>query len=189
MSSPIDLSNMTERERRLLALMGVFFGILMVALGVNLFLGAMDTKREEIERYEGAFDAMTEVAPIYLDKKASTTGEQSRFRPEVLVNNDIQLTSFVATHASAVDLKVDNYDEKKLPLSDKKGGPIIVEYTVRANVRQTEMAKLLKLLERIEKSPEPVIIKRVTVRDVRNKPGDVRTDFVIASYIQKEEEK
>ena len=95
-----------------------------------------------------------EVAPVYLQKKQASSEGGARFSTEVLTSNNIKLTSFVATHAAAVEMKIDNYDEKELPLSDKKGGPIIIEYTVRANVRSTEMTKLLQLLDRIEKSKE-----------------------------------
>ena len=58
---------------------------------------------------------------------------------------------------------------------------------IDAMIREAEMEKLLKLLDRVEKSKEPVIIKRINLRDVRNKKGMVRANITISTYTMKEQ--
>ena len=179
----------TDSERRWIILLGINFAVLAVFGGIYLFTQSLDETRREIAQYESALDALTEAGPQYLEAKrqeASKDTNANRFTPEILSKNRLQLTSFVATIAKSVDLKVDNYDEDQQPLKlDGRENLIVTENTVRVDIREADFTKLLQLLEKIEKSTEPVVIKRINIRDVRNKTGMVRADIVIATYTQK----
>lgn len=188
------LQNLSEREQRLLSLMAVNFCILAIAGGVYMFRQSQQKTRAEIEQYEKALDALQEFGPAYLAQQSqAASGEADedarRFSAERLKKNNLKLTSFVATHASAVDLKVDNYDEDQLPLStNKDGGPIITENQVKVDIKSAEMDKVVQLLDRIEESREPVIIKRINLRDIAREPGKVRANLVISTFVQKDQE-
>ncbi len=187
-------TNLSDRERRLVGLMLTNFVILGVAVGIYLFNQSQDATRSEITQYEETLDALREYGPTYLKRQqaeAQGGAEEAanKFSADKLTNNDLALTSFVATQASAVDIKIDNYDEDSLPMSSNKdSGPIITEKQLRIDIREAELAKLMKMLDRIEKSPEPVVIKRINMRDVRNKPGHVRANVTISTYVQKSQE-
>ena len=187
------LSKLNDRERRLLTIMVVNFAILAVVVVVILFRNSLNETRDEIDQYDAALDALTEYGPRYIENqnkaKEGESEEAQRFSAETLSKNDLKLTSFIATHASAVDVKVDKYDEDSLPLTTKKDdGPLLTENQVKLDIREAELKKLLDMLDRIEKSPEPVIIKRINLRELRKKPGKVRANVVVATYFQKERE-
>ena len=186
-------TKMTERERRLVLLMVGNFVLLGIALGVYLFHQSQTETEAEIEQYADTLDAVREFGPLYLRRKqAEESGgdeDAKRFTGELLSKNDLALTSFVATQASAVDIKIDNYDEDSLPLSSNKdSGPVITEKQLRIDIREADLEKLMRMLERIEKTREPVVIKRINLREVRNKPGQVRANITISTYVQKERE-
>jgi uncharacterized coiled-coil protein SlyX len=186
--------NLTDRERKLVTLMVCNFLFLGLAGSIYFFNKSLAETEDEIARYEKTLDALTEYGPRYLERQAREEGgakdeDERRFTAELLKKNKLQLTSFVATQASAVDIKVDNYDEDSLKLSTKdSSGPIITEQQLRVDIREAEMEKMLKLLDRIEKSKEPVVIKRINLRDVRNKKGFVRANITISTYTMKEQE-
>lgn len=186
------LSNLTDRERKLVALMLFNFVALTIVASVFMFYNSLSSTRAEIEQYEQTLDALAEFGPKYLAQQAGGAGggEQDAFSTQALAENDLQLTSFVATQASAVDLKIDNYDEDSLPIgsSNKDKGPILLEQQLRVDIREAELPKLLEMLDRIQKSPEPVVIKRINLRDVRGKKGHVRANITVSTYIQKEQE-
>lgn len=191
-SKPKGLASLNERERRLLG------GALFVFLFLGSFLiyyvaqNAQDKTEREIASLENVLKTLAHDGPEYLEReqsKSAASAETDRFAPERLLKNDLKLTSFVAQNADATGIKVDNYDEGQLPLSTAKdGGPIITKKTLRFDIREAPMPSLLQLLDRIEKSREPVIIESVNMRDVRNKPGTVRVTVTIATFVQKNKE-
>ncbi len=187
------LASLSDREKKLVGLMLVNFLILAVAGGVYFFNKSQESTQKEIEQYQSTLDALQEFGPVYIKQQNASEGavdlDAQRFSAETLRKNKLKLTSFVATHASAVDLKVDNYDEDQLPLSTgKDDGPIITENLIKVDIKQGEMDKVILLLDRIEKSKEPVIIKRINLRNLSRKPGMVRANIVISTYVQKEQE-
>ncbi len=188
------LSNLSEREKKLVVLMLINFCVLTIAGAIYFFTQSQDSTRKEITQYEKTLEALQEFGPVYISQQAQENGtsdaDAQRFSADVLKNNRLKLTSFVATHASAVDIKIDNYDEDELPLSagNKDGGPIITENQIKIDIKEGEMDKVILLLDRIEQSKEPVIIKRINLRELRRKPGMVRANLVISTFIQKDPE-
>lgn len=188
------LSKLTERERRLAMAMFAVFGVILILVPVTLVQGSMDEVQTETEQYRNALDLLAAGAPQYLEQKKSQKQNQSHkdVSDEVLENNDLKLTSFVAEQASAVDITVTSYDEDQLPFGDSKSdeGPIIIENQLRVEIREAEMAKLVSLMDRIEKSKEPVFIKRLDVRKhrARNSEGKVRAVLTVSTFVRKEKE-
>lgn len=189
------LSNLSERERKLLTLMLGNFVFLGLAVSVYMFQQSLAKTEAEIAQYQEALDALTEYGPKYLamqreaEQGDSEDDRAQLFTGERLKKNDLQLTSFLATHASAVNIKVDNYDEDQLPLSTgEDDGPIITEMLLKVDIREAKMSTLMQMLERIEESREPVIIKRINIRDRSKKPGYVRAYITVSTYVQKDQE-
>lgn len=185
----------TPSERTLLkAMLGVFT---LLALGM-VFYSFSEGQSEietEIAEYQSTLKLLSAQGPTYAKAKAdlklkskSDTASQ-KFAPERLKNNKVQLTSLVAELAQKSNIKVDKYDEDELALSSgKDGGPVIKEKILRFDVRDAEMPNLLALLDAIERSTEPVFIKRINLREVRRKEGHVRAYVTLATYIQKDQE-
>lgn len=185
---------LSDRERKGLMAMGLILTFLLVALIVGLFQRSLGELERETVRYEQALNMLAMVGPQYMQNSAQTedsSGRSARFSAEVLTNNDLKLTSFVATHAAATNITVSSYDEDQITLGAKSKtdtGPITIERQLRVDIREAEMDKFLELLERIENSREPVIIKRMDVRALRNQQGSVRALLVVSTYIRRDKE-
>ncbi len=186
-------SGLSERERYMVAGLGIWFGLLFPAVGVYFFQQSLGETEVEIAAYKDALTTMAQYGPDYIEAKqaagASKGKEGDKFSKEVMSKNTLALTSFVADHASAVDIKIDNYDENTIPKSGgKDGGPIITEKELRIEIRMAKVAKIMELLDRIDKSSEPVVIKRINLRDVRKNPGNARATISISTYTLQEQE-
>ena len=190
-------SGLKDSERKGLIGLGVWFGLLIPAVAVYFFQQSLADTEDEIARYKDALTTMAQYGPEYMQakrdaelaKKGKTGGEGEKFSREVMLKNDLALTSFVADHASAVDIKIDNYDENVIPKSGgKDGGPIITEKELRIEIRKAKVSKIMQLLDRIDKSKEPVVIKRINLRDVRKNPGNARVTISVSTYTLTEQE-
>ncbi len=180
----------TPSERRYFALMLITFASLGLFVGVMAFRGSMEEIQKEADDYRSALDYLALAGPDYVAQKASRSAKKSHKKvdDETLASNAIKLTSFVAEHAAAAQITVTSYDEDSLPFGGsgkKDDGPIIIEKQLRVEIRDAEMSKLLELLDRIEKSPEPVFVKRLDIRD-QKKPGEVRAVVTVSTFIKKE---
>ena len=187
-------SALSDRERKGLIAMALVMTLLLVALIVGLFQRSLGDLERESQRYEQALNLLSVVGPQYAQKTAGSSegsGRDARFSADVLSKNDLKLTSFVATHAAATNITVSSYDESTMPLGAKSKtdtGPITTERQLSVDIREAEMDKFLELLERIESSREPVIIKRMDVRALKNQPGSVRVLLVVSTYIRRDKE-
>jgi len=184
-------ANLNERERKGLVFLGFFLPVVFMVIASIAFHNSMASIRNDTQRYKAALDLLTAAGPAYAEKKSESARPQGHkhISEEVLSKNDIKLTSFVAEHAQAVDIDVTSYDEDELPFGKKdSGGPIVVEKQLRVEIRSADMNKLIRLLDRIEKSDEPVFVKRVDVRKHRKKPGDVRAVLTVSTFVKKEQE-
>ncbi|MBA2664194.1 MAG: hypothetical protein H0U74_18020 [Bradymonadaceae bacterium] len=185
---------LSERERKGLIGMGVVLCVLLLALVVGLFQRSLGELERDTQRYQQALSLLAVAGPAYrLKSEQPVEGSErlARFSEEVLTNNDLKLTSFVATHAAATNIIVSSYDEDQMPLGSKSKtdtGPIIIERQLRVDIRETQIDRLIELLDRIEKSREPVIVKRMDVRAQRNQPGTVRVLLVVSTYIRRDKE-
>lgn len=185
---------LSERERKGLVAMVLVLTFLLVALVVGLFQRSLGELELETQRYEQMLNLLAMSGPQYLQNTSKPTddsGRNARFSADILSNNDLKLTSFIATHAAATNITVSSYDEDQMPLGAKSKtdtGPITIERQLRVDIREAEMDKFLELLERIENSREPVIIKRMDVRALRNNEGSVRVLLVVSTYIRRDKE-
>ena len=183
---------LSEREQMLIKLMLGVFAALALFVVVALAQQAVMDLEEQTMQYESALSLLASQGPEYATAQAvgdDDDGEVTRadlFTDEVLRDNQVQLTSYVASHASAVDVSVSSYDVDEQPLGssrrgDEESGPMIEERQLRADIRNADMDKLIELLHRIEESREPVVIKRIDVRSVRDE-GKVRALLIVSTF-------
>lgn len=179
-------ANLTEREQTLLkAMLGVFV-VLAIFIVIALARGAVADLEEETMQYQAALSLLATQGPAFAAAQQGSAGEaQTRadlFTEEILSDNPVQLTSYVASHASAVSVSVSSYDVDESPLgSARDDGPLIEEQQLRADIRDAEMDSFIELLHRIEESRDPVVIKRLDVRSVRDE-GKVRALLIVSTY-------
>lgn len=187
------LSELSDRERTLLGAMAIIMPTLLAILVLGVFYTSLGEVEESTRRYQQSLDLVSTVGPSYLERRQSSAGEdglRARFSDEVMTNNELKLTSFIATQAAAVDINVSSYDESELPIGSKSGadGPLITERKLKIEIRDAQFDTLLKLLERIETSGEAVVIKRIDMRAKRRQPGKVTARIEVSTYVKKDQE-
>lgn len=186
-------SNLTDREQKLVVAMAIVLPLVVVALVVGIFSRSLGSIESQTQSYENALELVAAGGPAYLNSKNAGDGSgglADQFTEEVLTNNQVKLTSFIASKASAAGVKVSSYDSEEIPIGSKSGdksGPIIVEKRVKVDIRDAQNKDLLKFLEEIETSGEPVVIKRIDVRGKHRSPGEVRARVEVSTFIKREQ--
>ena len=184
------LSRLSEKEKIQLTVWAMFMCVMLSIAAVIFFNRQMEEIDQDTGRYEAALDYLATAAPAFAERNKATgaQGTHKNVDDEALRKNDIKLTSFVAQLAEKAKLEVSSYDESELPFGNTKdGGPIVVEKSLRVNIREAPMTALIDLLERVHKAPEPVFVKRLDIRGKRKKPGIVRATVTVSTYLKKEE--
>lgn len=182
---------LNDREKLLVKVAGVILPIAAFSVIGILVNNSVEAVRTEIDEKEKLLKTIGDVAPKYQQdqKKKGQDKQAQRFAPKKIENNDVKLTSFVATHATAVGVQVDSYDESDRPIggsdSDESEGSSLYKVRVRAEIREAEFSKFLKLMERIEQTNDPVIIERITLTEKRRDPGKVRATLYVTTFKKK----
>jgi len=180
-----------DREQLLIKIAGVVLPIVALAFVAIWHNQSLNETRNEIERYEQTLNLLGDIAPKYRGKNDSEgEGASDKFSREVLENNDIQLNSFVATHATAVGLQPETYDDNKRRLGggdDESEQSPLVKFTVDVEIREARIEKVKQLLERIETVDDPVVIERVTLSKKKRDTGKVRAELVVTTFKRKAE--
>lgn len=179
---------MTEREQMLVKVAGIVLPVIALTFVGLFFNNSLSSVHQEIDEHEQMLKLLGDVAPEYRKtQKKSGNKTTGKFSNEALEQNDVKLTSFVATHATAVGVQVDSYDENERPLgseSDEESSSL-TKLRVTVKIREADHEKLMKLLERIETAGEPVVIERITMTQKRRDPGKVRATLIVTTYKRK----
>lgn len=179
---------LTEREQMLVKVAGVVLPVIALTFVGLFFNNSLSTVRQQIDDHEQMLKLVGDVAPKYQKSQKEGTDKQAgKFSNEALEKNDVKLTSFVATHATAVGVQVDSYDENERPLGSENDeeSSSLTKLRVTVKIREADHEKLMKLLERIETANEPVVIERITMTQKRRDPGKVRATLIVTTYKRK----
>ncbi len=166
----------SERERRLLILLGAVF--LLLVVGGGLFLGSrriesmrknVALRQEEIAHFESIRDKYDDAVQM---KKKSTDKIQS---------NTTSLFSVLQKHATSVGLPLTDLSEKHLPVKD---APEVEEVTVDVNLKEISIDKLDTLLEKIEgrRSDGVVKVSKLRVKTRFDKPDMLEANFTVSTW-------
>lgn len=184
--------NLNDREQLLVKVAGVLLPLILLTFIGLVFNNSLNTTRTEIDEKQELLNKLAEIAPDYNNNKEDgAEKQQAKFSPEAIQNNNVKLTSFVATHATAVGVQVDSYDESERPISssggeaEDDGESSLYRADVTVEIRGAKTDKLLKLLERIETADKPVVLERVTLTNQRRNAGEVRATIIVATFKRK----
>lgn len=181
---------LNEREQMLVKIAGVVLPLVLLTIVGLLVDRSLDSVRRDIDKQKQLLTLLGDVAPQYQQQKEKSGADKksAKFSPERLEKNKVKLTSFVATHATAVGVQVDSYDETERPIgsdTEDEKGPSLYKLQVSVEIREAAFDKLLKLLERIEMASEPVVIERITLSEKRRKKGKVRATLIVTTFKRK----
>jgi type II secretory pathway component PulM len=184
-------SGLTDREQKLVVAMAIILPLVLITLVIGLFVRSLDDVESQTRTYENALELVAAGGPSYLEQKNDGSDADSlaaQFTEEVLTNNEVKLTSFIAAKASSAGIKVSSYDSEEIPIGSKSGdksGQLIIEKRVKIDIQDAQSDELLKFFEEIEASDEPVIVKRIDLRGQRRSPGEVRARVEVSTFVKK----
>jgi len=187
-------NQLNDREQKLVKIAGAVLPVVALTFVGLVFNNSLETTRQTIEEKERVLTMIGDVAPKYQarqdDEQGGAKGQTAKFSREAIDKNDVKLTSFVATHATAIGVQVDSYDESERPIgsdsSDDDEGASLFKADVTAKIRDVSMEKLLKLLERIETADKPVVIERITLTNKRREEGKIRATVIVSTFKRKQ---
>ncbi len=184
--------NLNDREQLWVKIAGVVLPLVLLTFIGLVFNNSLNATRTEIDEKKELLDKLAKIAPDYnKNQEDGAEQQQAKFSPEAIENNNVKLTSFVATHATAVGIQVDSYDESERPISSSggeaegDGESSLYRADVTVEIRGATTDKLLKLLERIETADKPVVLERVTLTNQRRNAGEVRATIIVATFKRK----
>ncbi len=181
-------AGLTDREQKLVVAMAVVLPLVVVALVIGVFNRSLSEIESQSQSYENALELVSAGGAEFAKKQNAQdedSGLAAQFTDEVLDDNQVKLTSFIASKATAAGVSVSSYDSEEHPIgssSGSKSGPIIVERRVKVDIRDARHDDILKFLEQIESSGEPVVIKRVDLRGKARSPGEVRARVEVSTF-------
>ncbi len=184
------LKNMSAKDKNQLSYLAMFvFCILTVFVGFFL-MQSLDSIDEETERYKSALELISTEGPKWRADKLSTVTADSHktFSEEMLAEDRIKLTSYVAKFADKEDVKIGSYDEKEIPFSNDTAGPIVTEHRLTAKISKTNMDNLINFLDAIEKSKDPVFIQRIDIRKRGKSDNEVKATIIVSTFSKSKEE-
>jgi len=184
---------LSAREKKMLAAMAIIMPILVMAVISGLFSRSLGSIEDQTREYQKSLDLLAVAGPVYLKKQAPTDQNTlaSLFTEEVLTDNPVKLTGFMAARATEAGVSPNSYDTEEIPLggsSSDKSQPMLFENKVRVDIRATQINDLMRFLEVIERSGEPVVIKRIDLRGNSRVPGEVRARVEVSTFVKKKKE-
>lgn len=149
------LTNMSPREQRLLAILGAVFGaMLFLGLPIYVYTGLSDA-RERNEEIREVMRRMGKARELLAKRKSERLALDLRYAKPAPA-----LASFIEKAASANGLEVPES-------SDQSPRPVDGGYTERATtvkMRKVNLKPLVKMLERIERSGHPVSVSVLSIK-------------------------
>ncbi len=169
--------NLTEREQRLVGLLGVIFALMIIALPLFLLVSSISDIETENAAIRRTLRDLRREQPRIAAREAQRSANAARYRQKAP-----PLGSFVEAQAQGQGLTVREVNDQP----DKVIGNFRRRH-VRASLRRVELRPAIKLLHAIENSEYPVGLERLQIENVRSGQGfDVQ--FGVIAYEASEEE-
>lgn len=183
--------NLSQREQRLVIVWIVamaFIGLFIVGVQIN---GAIQDRRDGIERYEKALKLITQKQDEYVQAKNSGGGGGKSLK-ERIETNDLKLKTFLDKEATRFDLKINNFKESTGLVGGKRGkaeAGDTIEESVTIEIDQADYDQFARFLDKLHSAPELLVIRRVDVQKPRRSasPQQVRVQMIISTFKKKGE--
>jgi general secretion pathway protein M len=171
------IARLEERERRLLAILGGVFGLIIVVL-VPVGLAAMvHSKSNENEALRLAATDIQDSREALEKAKAQRQAILERYsRPAP------QLAAFLAGLAQQVGVEIPETQDRQAVPHGKK----FTERMTKVALRKTGMLKLVRFMEKIEQSGHPVSISQLNIRKRGSEQDSYDVEMVVSAFDRKE---
>jgi type II secretory pathway component PulM len=169
------LSGLEERERRLLGLL-----LLVAVIGVVLappvaLYAVLHSRRSDVEAVRSAIGSIEEQAEAIARARADKDALAQRYqRPAP------QLQAFLAKLASEAGVEIPESQDRQVVPRGKR----FDERSTKITLRKVGMLKLVRFLEKIERSGHPVKVSQIDIRK-RPDPDSWDVDMIVSAFDRK----
>ncbi|MBN1612276.1 MAG: hypothetical protein JW940_36930 [Polyangiaceae bacterium] len=174
------IGRLEPRERRLLNLMFVVF-IIVVVVVVPLGLAAMTgARKSDNEQLRATVEAIESGRQAVAQAEAQREAIAARYRTPAPA-----LAGLLDGMARQSGLEIpESQDRAPVP-----HGKQFEERSTKILLRRVGMLGLVQFMERIENSPHPVIISRLSVRKRSTEPDSYDVEMIVSAFDRKAAEK
>jgi general secretion pathway protein M len=174
------INQLEDRERRLLGVLVLVFGvfvILIIPVGITAYLSSVNADNEAIR------EALTAIGDgrAALDKRAQERAEvEARYAQKAPA-----LAGYLASIAEQVNVEIpETQDQQAVP-----HGKSFEERSNKITMRDVGMLSLARFMERLAQSGYPVAVSRLNIRKRGTKPDSYNVQMTVSAYDQKAKEK
>jgi hypothetical protein len=170
------LAQLDDRERKLLGVLFVVFGVGLV-LALPLTIAAIvHSKKSDNEALHVAIESIYDNRDAIEKSKAAKNGVVERYaRPAP------PLAAFLAGLATQVGVEIpESQDRQSVP-----HGKRYTERLTKVVLRKVGMLKLVKFMEHIEQSGHPVSISQLNLRKRSSEPDSFDVELLISAFDRK----
>jgi hypothetical protein len=169
------MTRMTDRERRLVALLVGTFLVLVVGGSIYWASGRLSAKERRVK------DMRTTIAQITAMETEYREAEGKQRQAEMkLKTNNTSLFSLLQKSAGQLGLTLNDLNERKTPVKDTD----IVEVSVEVNLKEVSIDKLNTFLEKVEGKSSSGLVKvlKLKVKTRYDNPELLDVNMTVATW-------
>lgn len=170
------INQLEDRERRLLGVLVLVFGVFMVVVvpvGFTAYLGSVASDNEAINQ---ALADLQQSRTILEERAAERAQLDARYDKKAPA-----LAGFLAGIAQRHDIEIPETQDQ----ADVPHGKRFTERSTKITLRDIGMLKLAKLMQDIAQSGFPVSISRLNVRKRGTEPDSYNVQMVVSAFDRK----
>jgi len=170
------LQGLEERERRLLGIALIVAVVGLVLAPPVALYAVLHSRRGEVESVRAAIVAIEDQAEVIELAKAQKGALEQRYKKPAP-----QLQAFLAKLASEAGVEIpESQDRQSVPR-----GKRFDERSTKITLRKVGMLKLVKFLEKIERSGHPVKVSQLDIRKRSEAPDAYDVDMIVSAFDRK----
>lgn len=162
----------TDRERKLVSLLGIALVLTVVALGITSFRTSLESKREAIAQKELIIQEVAKLSATYRQAEAVRNQIESRLR-----GAPVRLFSYLEETAKKQNMDIGDMQDRG---NDTRDG--VVRSTVEVSFASIELKPLLRFINEIEKSPRVVKVEKLRIRHRNDDPDRLDVSLTVSTY-------
>ena len=170
------INQLEDRERRLLGVFVLVFGvfvILVIPLGVTAYLSSVKDDNETIREAIDAIDDGRAMLSKRAGERADVEARYARKAPA--------LAGYLASVAEGVSVEIpETQDQQAVP-----HGKSFEERSNKITMRDVGMLPLAKFMEELAQSGYPVSISRLNIRKRGTQPDSYNVQMTVSAYDKK----
>lgn len=174
------LTKLDEREQKLLAVLGVVFGVLIILVLPIALVSSLSSKKDANDDLRSVINSIEEARGTIGERKAKANAVLAKY-----ANPAPPLAGFIEQAAKAHSMTAADTQDKP----DTPHGKLYTERFTVVKMHKIGMKSFVDMLQQIETSGHPVAVTRLDIKPRPNEPDQYEIELGISAYDRKGEAK